>query len=169
MVEVDAAHWPIVNLCVSVPLWRRWPLRSPCKNRHKWPTSPPVYTADAVAPRQPRVEDAMRKSGVLAGLVLLGAAAGALAQDPQPSASPEPQEEARPEPVKKIKVLQDPHDIASFYRSNQQPYGGWFGDYSEAPLGKVSENPYAIAGYYRNHQHSPYGYSQFWTSGYGGS
>ena len=113
----------------------------------------------------------MRKSGFLAGLVLLGAAAGALAQDVKPSEPAEQeQEEARPEPVKKIKVLQDPYDIASFYRSQQAPAGGWFGyGYGDgAPLGKVSENPYAIAGYYRNHQHSAYGYSQFWVSGYGG-
>jgi len=88
----------------------------------------------------------MRHSGVLAGLVLFGAAAGALAQDPQPSASPEPQEEARPEPVRKIKVLQDPHDIASFYRSSQG--NGYFGMMPADPL----SNQYPIANYYRNHQ-----------------
>ncbi|HET9271424.1 MAG TPA: hypothetical protein VFO31_24775 [Vicinamibacterales bacterium] len=109
------------------------------------------------------------KSGFLAGLVLLGAAAGALAQDAKPTEPADQQEEARTEPVRKIKVLQDPHDIASFYRSQQAPAGGWFGYGDAAPLGKVSENPYAIAGYYRNHQRPANGYSQFWVNGYGGS
>ena len=111
----------------------------------------------------------MRKSGFLAGLVMLGTAAGALAQDAKPVEPADQQEEARTEPAKKIKVLQDPYDIASFYRSRQAPAGGWFGYDDGAPLGKVSENPYAIAGYYRNHQRSGYGYSQFWANGYGGS
>ena len=114
----------------------------------------------------------MRKSGFLAGLVLLGAAAGALAQEPQPPVEPadQQQDEARPEPVQKIKVLQNPYDIASFYRSNQAPAGGWFGYADGAPQGNVRENPYAIASYYRNHQRpAGYGYSQFWVSGYGGS
>jgi hypothetical protein len=110
----------------------------------------------------------MRKSGFLAGLVLFGAAAGALAQDVKPAEPADQQEEERSAPVKKIKVLEDPYDIASFYRSRQAPAGGWFG-YDGAPLGKVSENPYAIAGYYRNQQRPAYGYSQFWVNGYGGS
>jgi hypothetical protein len=118
------------------------------------------------------VEDVM-KSGFLAGLVLFGAAAGALAQDVKPAEPAEQeqqeQEEARPAPAKKIKVLKDPYDIASFYRSNQAPAGGWFGSgYGDAaaPLGKVSEN---IAAYYRSRQQPPAYYSQFWASGYGGS
>jgi len=121
----------------------------------------------------------MRKSVFLAGLVLFGAAAGALAQETEP-VEPRPEstisrdrpadqkEEARPEPVRKIRVLEDPYDIASFYRS-RQTRGGFFGYGDGAQLGKVSENPYAIAGYYRNHQRAGgYGYSQFWVSGYGG-
>jgi hypothetical protein len=111
----------------------------------------------------------MRKSGFLAGLVLLGAAAGALAQETEPVAPADQQEEARPEPAKKkIRVLEDPYQLASFYRSRQG--GGFFGYGDSAPLGKVSENPYAIAGYYRSRQGTGgYGYSQFWVSGYGGS
>ena len=114
----------------------------------------------------------MRKSGFLAGLVLFGAAAGALAQE-QPPAEPadaQEQEEARPEPVRKIRVLEDPYDIAALYRSRQNR-GDMLGyGYEDAPLGKVSDNPYAIAGYYRSRQRpSAYGYSQFWVSGYHGS
>jgi hypothetical protein len=110
----------------------------------------------------------MRKGAYLFGLVLFGAAAGALAQEPEPAQPPADQtEEARPAPVKKIKVLEDPYDIASFYRS-RQTQGGVFGYDDGQPLGRVSDDPYAIAGYYRNHQRAGgYGYSQFWVSGYG--
>jgi hypothetical protein len=111
----------------------------------------------------------MRKSAFLAGLVLLGAAAGALAQEPPAEPAAQEQEEVRTAPVKKIRVLEDPYDIASFYRS-RQTRGGIFGYDDGAQLGRVSENPYAIAGYYRSRQRSGgYGYSQFWVSGYGGA
>jgi hypothetical protein len=113
----------------------------------------------------------MRKSGFLAGLVLLSAAAGALAQEREPVEPKDQSEEARSEaPRKKIRVLENPYDIASFYRS-RQTRGGIFGyDESAQPLGRVSEDPYAIAGYYRSRQRAGgYGYSQFWVSGYGGA
>ena len=112
----------------------------------------------------------MRKSAFLAGLVLLCAAAGALAQEPEPAQpADQQQEEARTAPVKKIKVLEDPYDIASFYRSRQSR--GVFGYEDVQPLGRVSDNPYNIAGYYRSRQQGMggYGYSQFWVSGYGSS
>lgn len=67
-------------------------------------------------------------------------------------------EEARPQPVRKIKVLENPYDIASFYRSNQ---GG--GDY----FGLASDSRYPIAGFYRSRQTTPYGYAPFWNHGYG--
>ena len=70
----------------------------------------------------------------------------------------EDEEEARPRPVRKIKVLENPYDIASFYRSNQ---GG--GDY----FGLASDSRYPIAGFYRSRQTTPYGYAPFWNHGYG--
>lgn len=112
----------------------------------------------------------MRKSAFLAGLVLLCAAAGALAQEPEPVEPAGEAEEARTAPVKKkIRVLEDPYDIASFYRSRQSRGARLFG-YEEVdePLGRVSDDPYAIAGYYRSRQRGGgYGYSQFWVNGYG--
>lgn len=109
----------------------------------------------------------MRKSAFLAGLVLMCAAAGALAQEPEPAQPADQQEEARTAPVKKIRVLEDPYDIASFYRSRQTR--GVFGYEDAQPLGRVSDDPYAIAGYYRSRQRvGGYGYSQFWVNGYGG-
>jgi hypothetical protein len=105
----------------------------------------------------------------VAALVLF-AAAGAVAQETEPVTA----EEARTEEVqparKKIRVLEDPYDIASFYRSRQTRRGMFLGyDDEEQALGRVSEDPYAIAGYYRSRQRSgAYGYSRFWSSGYGG-
>jgi hypothetical protein len=55
-----------------------------------------------------------------------------------------------------IQVLQDPHDIASFYR---QGAGG--------QLSEALASQYPIASYYHARQSSapnPYGYSRFWTS-----
>ena len=84
------------------------------------------------------------------GLALLGGVARAQeAED----------EEVRREPVRKIKVLQDPHDIASFYRSSQGEY--YFG-YDEGE----ANGRYPIAGFYRSRQ-SSYGYAPFWNHGYG--
>jgi hypothetical protein len=111
----------------------------------------------------------MRTPGWVAGLVLF-AAAGALAQETEPV----PADEARTEEVqparKKIRVLEDPYDIASFYRSRQTRGGVVFGYEDDQALGRVSDDPYAIAGYYRSRQGSGgYGYSRFWTNGYGGT
>jgi len=54
---------------------------------------------------------------------------------------------------------------------SRQSHATLFGfDDAVQPLGRVSENPYNIAGYYRSRQGGSgfgYGYSQFWTSGYG--
>ena len=108
-----------------------------------------------------------KRSVFLAGLVLMGAAAGALAQEPEPAVRAEDQEEQVQAPRKKIRVLEDPYQISSFYRSHQGQSTVFGYDDPAAPLGRVSENPYAIAGYYRNRQVSGYGYSQFWSSGYG--
>src|ERR1700730_13804037 len=72
---------------------------------------------------------------LLAGLVLSLAAVTARAQEPAED------EEARPEPVRKIRVLENPYDIASFYRSHQ-------GDYFGLQAPGASER-YPIAGFYR--------------------
>src|SRR3989442_3740534 len=64
-------------------------------------------------------------------------------------------EEVRPQPVRKIKVLENPYDIASFYRSRQGEY-----------FGLASDARYPIAGFYRSRQTTPYGYAPFWNHGY---
>lgn len=64
------------------------------------------------------------------------------------------EEAARPEPLHKIRVLEHPYDIASFYRSRQG--SGFYSGSSER---------YPIASFYRSRQSSPYG--QFWAMGYG--
>jgi hypothetical protein len=98
----------------------------------------------------------MLKKAAFAVLVL-ALAGGALAQEAE-------EEQARKEPVRKIKVLENPYDIASFYRSSQG--SSYFGLMPADPLAAR----YPIASYYRSHQGNMgggYGYSQFWQSGYG--
>jgi hypothetical protein len=111
----------------------------------------------------------MRKSWmVLAGLALMAAPLGA--QEPEQPATPEQEEEARPEPVFRLKVLEDPYDISSFYRSSGGG-GGFYGvdEGGGERRGNAYRDPYSIAGYYRSGQRgSGYGYSQFWISGYSG-
>jgi hypothetical protein len=79
-------------------------------------------------------------------------------------------EETRSEPVRRIRVLQNPYDIASFYRSASSPnYFGYQGPSSDY------HGPYSVAGFYRSQQSSydpapangPYSYGRFWNSGYG--
>lgn len=93
-------------------------------------------------------------------LSLLGAAAyGAQEATPEtPAVDAEDQAAAQPETRRHIRVLENPYDISSFYRSSD---GLVFG-----PEGGASER-YPIAGFYRQRSGSSrYGYSQFWTSGY---
>jgi len=94
------------------------------------------------------------KITLLAGLVLSLAAVTARAQEPAED------EDARQEPKRQIRVLENPYDIASFYRSHQGDYFGY-----QAP--GMSER-YPIAGFYRQNGGRGYGYSRFWTSGYSG-
>jgi hypothetical protein len=94
------------------------------------------------------------KMMLLAGLVLGLAAVTTRAQEPAED------EEARPEPVRKIRVLENPYDIASFYRSHEDDYFGL----QAAGTGER----YPIAGFYRQSGGRGYGYSRFWTSGYSG-
>jgi hypothetical protein len=87
------------------------------------------------------------------------ASAALFAQEPadRPDTTIQEEEAARPEPLHKIRVLQHPYDIASFYRSRE---GSGEGFYSG------SADRYPIASFYRSRQSSPYG--QFWALGYGG-
>jgi hypothetical protein len=111
----------------------------------------------------------MRKLALVVSLTVAAGVVGAglvRAQEGDESAAEE-QDRARPEHRRHIQVLQDPHDIASFYRSSQEPV--FFG-----PLGMPYEpagaapGPYGLASFYRNdHGPSLYGYSRFWTNGYG--
>ena len=101
-------------------------------------------------------------------VLALALAGGAFAQETE-------EEPARKEPPRHIKVLENPYDIASFYRSSQG--NGYFGMMPADPL----SNQYPIANYYRNHQGNAgggpgYGYGagygyrssqQFWRFGYG--
>jgi hypothetical protein len=102
---------------------------------------------------------------VLAGLMVV--AAPLAAQEREAVADDQEQEEARPEPVFRLKVLENPYDISSFYRSSGS--GGGFLEEGEGRGGNAYHDPYSIAGYYRGGgQRSGYGYSQFWVSGYSG-
>jgi hypothetical protein len=93
-------------------------------------------------------------------LTLLGAYAGAQEATPEPAAVPEQEEAAQPETRRPLRVLENPYDISSFYRSSQSgPYVFGY----DAPV----DGRYPIAGYYRQQGGRGYGYSQFWTSGYG--
>ncbi len=98
------------------------------------------------------------KKTLVAGLVLSLAAVAARAQEP--AREPSEDEDVRPEPQRQIKVLDNPYDIASFYRSHQGDYFGY-----QAP--GASER-YPIAGYYRQNGGRGYGYSRFWSAGYSG-
>ena len=95
-------------------------------------------------------------------LVLVPGAAALRAQETTPTPAPAAEErDADREAARRhLQVLQDPHDISSFYRS-----GG--GDSS--PLGYDAGTPderYPLASFYRlGGGHGRY--SQFWTNGYG--
>ncbi|HET9317683.1 MAG TPA: hypothetical protein VFQ51_18970 [Vicinamibacteria bacterium] len=103
---------------------------------------------------------------VLVGLTLM--AAPLVAQEPEQPAPEQEQEEARPEPALRIRVLQNPYDIAGFYRSGGgNPF--YNGEGVSERSGNAYRDPYSIASYYRSSQHGAgYGYSQFWSSGYSG-
>ena len=94
-------------------------------------------------------------------LSLLAAAASAQEAPEVPAVEEEEADEvAQPDTRRKIRVLENPYDISSFYRSSD---GLVFG-----PEGGASEK-YPIAGFYRQRGGSgAYGYSQFWTNGYSG-
>jgi hypothetical protein len=105
----------------------------------------------------------------MAALAVLALAAGAAAQDKQPEGaqkaptvqSQEP-DESRDAPRPAIRVLRNPYELSSFYRSGESPLGPW--------AGLPADPAYKIAGFYRSHQGgypgASYGWSAFWTSGY---
>ena len=102
-------------------------------------------------------------NALAAALLLSCLAAAASAQEATPESpaeADEAEEVVQPDTRRKIRVLDNPYDISSFYRSSD---GLVFG-----PEGGASER-YPIAGFYRQRGGpSTYGYSQFWTNGYSG-
>ena len=97
---------------------------------------------------------AMKRMTLLAALTLSLAAVSARAQEPAED------EDTRPQPRRQIRVLENPYDIASFYRSHQGDYFGY-----QSP---GTADRYPIASFYRQGGGRGYGYSRFWTSGYSG-
>ncbi len=96
----------------------------------------------------------MKKLGLIALVLLLGAGTSrAQALD---------DEETQPqEPVRKIKVLENPYDIASFYRSSQgeERYFGYQAPYDFS-------DRYPIAAAYRSRQtRRGFAFAPFWTHG----
>jgi hypothetical protein len=81
--------------------------------------------------------------------VLSLVAAGAAAQ--------EATEAQEPAPRPAIRVLKNPYDISSFYRSGESPLGPW--------AGLPNDPAYRIADFYRSPRQA-YGWSAFWTNGY---
>ena len=97
-------------------------------------------------------------AALLLSLLSAGASSAQEARENTPVEPAESEEAAQPDTRRKIRVLENPYDISSFYRSSD---GLVFG-----PQGGASDR-YPIAGYYRQRSGSShYGYSQFWTSGY---
>jgi hypothetical protein len=88
----------------------------------------------------------------MAVLLSLTTAAGVVAQE----AAPEPEAtEADSRP--RIRVLKNPYEISSFYRSGESPLGPW--------AGLPNDPAYRIADFYRSGRPA-YGWSTFWTNGY---
>ncbi len=93
------------------------------------------------------------------------AQAGADTQAGSENQTPAAEAQEPTAPRHTIRVLQDPYDLASFYRAGGSAPEGWAG---------LSNDPaYAVAGFYRSqqgnllHPRSRYGWSAFWTGGYG--
>lgn len=111
----------------------------------------------------------MKKTAFLGSLALVLLAGTAFAQEQAPPAD-DPQDESAQlderatDPRPQIRVLENPYDISSFYRSSQ---GGSFLDYR--PEGQAGyQDRYPIASYYRLRTSSDRrGYAPFWTNGYG--
>jgi len=63
-------------------------------------------------------------------------------------------------PRRMIRVLQNPYDLASFYRSSQDPWGG--------PRPTPSDPAYGLASFYRSERGGPImpPWAAFWGAGY---
>lgn len=105
----------------------------------------------------------------LATLSILALAASAAAQEKTsggstavPAVEAQATGEVRDAPRPSIRVLQQPSDISSFYRSGESPLGPW--------AGLPNDPAYRIADFYRSHPGgypgTPHGWSAFWTNGY---
>ena len=116
----------------------------------------------------------MKKTAFLGSLALALLAGAVGAQEPAPPADEQQEErmqdegaydERASEPVRTIRVLDNPYDLASYYRSSQ---GGFFDYRSEGGQGMGAyEGRYPISGYYRQRGSGDRrGYAPFWTNGY---
>jgi hypothetical protein len=130
----------------------------------------------------------MRGKWMALAMTVVASAAVAQAQEPavEEQAQEQPAEARRP-----LRVLENPYDISSFYRSSQSgtgfygpidllrrptaPYGGRYPiagfyrsheGYFFGLQTPVSQNPYAIASYYRSSASNDV---RFWHGGYGHS
>ena len=108
----------------------------------------------------------MTKTAFLGSLALALLAAAVGAQENAPPADEQQDENAQmddraTDPRPKIRVLENPYDLASYYRSSQ----GGFLDYR--PEGGAYQDRYPIASYYRSRSSvDRRGYAPFWTNGY---
>jgi len=108
----------------------------------------------------------MPKTMALMSLLALALATPAQSQDEARSddeqavrEAPAP-EAAPPAPRRMIRVLQHPYDLASFYRSSQDPWG--------APRPTPSDPAYGLASFYRSDRSGPIlpPWGAFWGGGY---
>lgn len=101
----------------------------------------------------------MRKGLAVAALLALGLAVPVAAQD---SASNEARDEEPARPRRSLRVLQNPYDLASFYRSRETYFGA-------PPL--AGDPAYDLARFYRSDGGGPagpqWGGAPFWAAGYG--
>jgi hypothetical protein len=111
------------------------------------------------------------KSGksVLVVLACLASAVAASAQEPERPAAEAEAEDSTPAAERpQIRVLRDPYDIASFYRSAGRPYFVYglppYTSYSSEGFHEQQRGRYPISSYYR--QGGGGHYSAFWQSGY---
>jgi hypothetical protein len=106
----------------------------------------------------------MAASKAILAVLTLAAAVAAAQEAPQAGDEREKSQPAgeQPAPRPAIRVLQNPYDISSFYRSGESPLGPW--------AGLPADPAYRIADFYRAHQGGypggAYGWSAFWTNGY---
>ncbi len=128
--------------------------------------------------------------GKLTAFVMMVLASSAVAQTQEPPVDEQSQEQPA-ESRRPLRVLDNPYDISSFYRSSQggggfygpvdllrqppTPYGGRYpiAGFYRSNQGyyfglqtPVSQNPYAIASYYRSSASNDV---RFWYGGYGRS